>query len=477
MRSSVICLEFNELTPELLQRFIDAGHLPNFQRLRDSALVCTTDAEAEGEWLNPWVQWVTVHSGLDATEHEVFRLSNAYRLKIPAIWDTVSAAGGSVWVCGSMNPWHVEELNGRILPDPWSHQVHAYPKGEFDDFDLFVRKQVQDYAASKSPVTVRDRVRFVGYLLSRGLTLDTIIRVLSQLGQEWFGNHRWKRARLLDAMQWDLFEWYYRRDQPNLATFFTNVTAHYQHRYWRNLEPEAFLIRPTAHQQRSYQHAILQSYQQLDRLVGKALKLNPEATIMLISGLGQQPFVEKDREGGVRYYRLHGKSVLIKHLNLPGDFSYEPIMADQFFLRFVNTIDAETAGQVLQSVRLPDGSPAFDAEIDGNDVIAQCKCRHLMPKHAYLSFAGSNKRIPFDDIFYWVESLKSGTHHPQGVFWIRQPGLRANVRQQPVSLTTIAPTILDCLGLEKLDFMPEESILKASLTSRSSVLQAEPVCV
>lgn len=476
-RSPVICLELNELTPSLLDRFIHEGHLPNFERLRAESLVCTTDANAGGEWLNPWVQWVTVHSGLEAAEHEVYRLSNAYRLKIPAIWDLISAAGRKVWMCGSMNPWCTENLNGHILPDPWSSQVQKDPTGEFNDYDAFVRKNVQEYAASKSPVTLLERFKFIKFVLSHGLKLSTVANVLQQLIQERLGNKRWKRAAILDQFQCDLFEWYYKRERPEFATFFSNSTAHFQHKYWRNMEPEAFLIRPTALEQRTFKDAILHGYKQMDRIVGRMLKLAPETTILLISGLSQRPYQEKDREGGVRYYRLHGKQALTETLQVEGEFNYEPIMADEFFLRFVNEIDAEACVAKLNAISLPDGTPAFSAELDGSDVIGQCKCRFLMPADAQLKVVESGQTIDFNDVFYWVDSIKSGAHHPAGVLWIRQPSGSYEVHEEPVSLTRIAPTILDLLDIEIPAFMEERSLLKATSSAVEHEVSREPLLV
>ena len=53
----LILLEFNELTPALLERFMSEGRLPNFKRLYEESMVYTTDAEESGDTLNPWVQW------------------------------------------------------------------------------------------------------------------------------------------------------------------------------------------------------------------------------------------------------------------------------------------------------------------------------------------------------------------------------------------------------------------------------------
>ena len=65
----LVLIEFNELCPSLLRRFMDEGSLPHFRRLYETSTVFTTDAqEAVGD-LEPWVQWPTVHSGMTAAEH------------------------------------------------------------------------------------------------------------------------------------------------------------------------------------------------------------------------------------------------------------------------------------------------------------------------------------------------------------------------------------------------------------------------
>ena len=57
----VLQVEFNELSPVLIDKMVEAGELENFRRFRDRSVVATTDADAEGDLLQPWVQWTTVH--------------------------------------------------------------------------------------------------------------------------------------------------------------------------------------------------------------------------------------------------------------------------------------------------------------------------------------------------------------------------------------------------------------------------------
>lgn len=142
--ASVILLEFNELSPSSMDRFMDDGKLPNFQRLYSGPKVYTTDAEEDPPKLNPWIQWITVHSGLPFAEHGVFQLNDGHKLKQKCIWDLLSDAKLRVWVCGSMNVRHDLPLNGLILPDPWTTETAPYPD-ELLPFFRFVQRNVQEH--------------------------------------------------------------------------------------------------------------------------------------------------------------------------------------------------------------------------------------------------------------------------------------------------------------------------------------------
>ena len=68
----VLLLEFNELVPHLLDRFIEQGELPNFQRFyRESAVFTTMSDETEAPNLEPWIQWYSLHTGLPFREHKI----------------------------------------------------------------------------------------------------------------------------------------------------------------------------------------------------------------------------------------------------------------------------------------------------------------------------------------------------------------------------------------------------------------------
>src|SRR2546428_11882245 len=94
---SVVLVEFNELVPDLLARFMAQGRLPAFRRLHDESHVFLGDAGERPPYLEPWIQWVTVHTGVPYLEHQIFNLSEGHKLGYRCIWDFVSADGHPVW--------------------------------------------------------------------------------------------------------------------------------------------------------------------------------------------------------------------------------------------------------------------------------------------------------------------------------------------------------------------------------------------
>jgi predicted AlkP superfamily phosphohydrolase/phosphomutase len=112
--NKVILLEFNELTPSLMNKFIDDGRLPNFKKFQSESEIFETMATEVSPDLEPWIQWVTLHTGLDYCDHKVFHLNEGHKLPAPRIWDRVSEHGMKSWVCGSMNVNASPGFNGLL---------------------------------------------------------------------------------------------------------------------------------------------------------------------------------------------------------------------------------------------------------------------------------------------------------------------------------------------------------------------------
>src|SRR5271157_15513 len=237
-RAPLILLEFNELTPSLMDRFIGEGKLPNFARLRESSEVFTSDAEEQEPYLEPWIQWVTVHTGVPYSEHGIFQLSEGHKLRHSNVWDLVSKEGHPVWVCGSMNANRESGTKGYLLPDPWSADIPPQPQALLPYF-RFVQQNVQEHTNERVPLSKSDYLQFLQFMVGHGLSTNTAVSILRQLlSEKSTHSGHWRRVFILEKLQFDVFSAVFRRIKPAFSTFFLNSTAHLQHRYWRYMEPE-----------------------------------------------------------------------------------------------------------------------------------------------------------------------------------------------------------------------------------------------
>jgi predicted AlkP superfamily phosphohydrolase/phosphomutase len=401
---------------------------------------------------------VTVHTGLDMSDHGVTELDKGHLLDRERVWDMVSASGKPVWVCGSMSTAYRKPLNGYLLPDPGTGEVAPYPE-EITGFFNFVQRNVQEYTNDRSPLSAADYASFVAFLASHGLSLATATSTVQQLVREKAKGQRWKRAVILDKLQCDVFGYIYRKIRPAFSTFFLNSTAHYQHFYWRNMEPEQFKIKPTEQENTEYGEAILFGYQEMDRLIGRFMELaGSNATIVLATALSQQPCVLYEEDGGKKIFRPREFDAALDFIGIKRPYRVSPVMSNQFHIFFETEEDAKAAHQQLDRVHVLD-QRALNSYREGKAVLSGAQLIGEPNGETLIEIADMEKKARFFDLFYQIEGLKSGMHHQDGVLWIRTPRRQHWVAEEKVPLRTVAPTVLELLGMPKPSYMKGESVL------------------
>ena len=115
---------------------------------------------------------------------------------------------------------------------------------ELSPFYKFVSANVQEHTREDASLSRSDQIDFLKFMATHGLSPATVGSIIKQLASERRGDTKWKRPVILDLLQYDLFRWHWKRAKPDFSTLFLNSTAHYQHLYWRNMEPEHFKVKP-----------------------------------------------------------------------------------------------------------------------------------------------------------------------------------------------------------------------------------------
>ena len=460
MSENVILLEFNELSPTLMNRFISQGHLPHFKRFSDESAVYLTEAAERAPYLDPWIQWVTVHTGLNFDEHHLERLNEGHTLDAKRIWDYVSEGGDPVWVCGSMNVGYRPDVKGVVMPDPWATHVQPTPD-ELRPYFSFIQRNVLEYTNARVPLSKSDYVKFVAFMAQHGLSPSTVAAIVKQLLKETRGQDRWKRAVILDKLQFDVFASYYRKIRPKFSTFFLNSTAHFQHFYWRNMEPEIFTVKMSPDEAAKYESAILFGYQEMDDLVGKFFELaGRDATLVFCTAISQQPYLAYEEKGGRQVYRPSNFDALVQFAGVSGPFRVAPVMAHQFHVYLETNEAADAAEKQLRGLTV-NGRQAMAVVRTGLQIFSGCHVYDQLPESTQITSVATGKTAPFFDFFYKIDGLKSGMHHPDGMLWIRRRDRVHADHAQKVPLAAVAPTLLDVLGIPAPATMPASILREA----------------
>ncbi len=470
--SPVIVLEFNELCPSLLDRFMREDRLPGFSRLYEESQVFTTVAQERAPHLDPWIQWTTVHSGVNFDEHGVELLGDGYKFEKPRVWDLLSREGLTSWICGSMNVNYQTPINGYVLPDPWTVNPPAFPAEYFSSYFKFVRNNVLEHTSGRVALSKVDYARFLSFMVGHGLSFATVRAIIKQLAIERTGKHRWKRAMILDRLQADVFCSIYRQVQPDFATFFLNSTAHMQHCYWRNMQPELFEVKPTAKEQAEFDSAVIFGYQQMDQLVTRFMRLlGDDATIVMCTALSQQPCLIYEQSGGKTGYRPRDFKRLLAFAGVESKCQINPVMSEEFQLIFASDADAEAAEQKLFKLNI-DGTQVMRLKRNASQLSGGCGIFRLVPDHAQVRVDGTPTSADFEQLFYQSFGMKSGMHHPDGALWIRTPRKAHRVHTESVPLDSVAPTLLSFFDLPKAPFMSGSALDLSEQTNHR-----EPIAV
>jgi hypothetical protein len=204
----------------------------NFFKKKKSIFTFTNDNK-EGLNLDPWVQWVSVHTGLDSKKHQIFRLGQVLSKNIPQIWDDLSKKNFKIGLWGLFNSVLKKKNNIKFFfPDPWSFSQDTHPRN-LNSYLLLPRYYALNYPnVSKFKLFSYGLIFFTKVLFSKTIfyliaNLFSFIKIFYYCGLKSFNLYFF-----LDLISLKIVSNLSRKEKLNFLIFATNSFAHYQHNYW-----------------------------------------------------------------------------------------------------------------------------------------------------------------------------------------------------------------------------------------------------
>lgn len=432
-RPRLILIELNEINFDVVARYAADGKLPGFERLFTWAQV-NTSSEQRYESLEPWIQWPSVHCGMTADEHNVFRLGDIVNSKATQFFEQLEQRRLRVGAISAMNAANRLRDPAYFIPDPWTRTP---PDRSWWSTVLTsaVSQAVNDN--SRSALTPRSALHLGLALLrfAQPKHYTTYLKlVMGSLGKPW------RKALVLDLLLHDIHVRLFRSRKADFSTLFLNAGAHIQHHYFFNARalrdqltmrnPDWYVSAdadPVGEMIEVYD-LILRDYQEL-----------PGVEVIVATGLSQRPY---DRVKF--YYRLNQHAAFLREVGVPF-LEVVPRMTRDFLLECADATEAASAQERLLSITV-DGEPLF-GDIDNRGSSLFVTLTYPREITAATRFVVDGAARPLAPHVSFV-AIKNGMHQAKG-FAFFTPEVRRFAPRDGDHVKELYGTIMRFFGPER----------------------------
>ena len=467
--SDVILLEFNEISQGVLRNLVAAGQLPHFKRLIDHGQMATTTVDESYQNLEPWIQWVTAHTGKTQREHKAFNLSDVQHTGLQQIWDVLEARGIACGLVSPMNARRGKLSKGFFVPDPWSVSADSYPPA-LDPIYRFIAERVQQHNISLEQGS--SKLGFLKACLAGGVPPTALLRLgAAYLAAKLDPKKKWRLVVALDRFLWDITRALRHKRGTRFTAVFMNGVAHYQHHYWTEHRqghwqrdyPVLFSKRNPVSERNLHpgDDPITYGLKCYDRIVGDAIQAAGIDAVVVLTGLSQVPFEGYAGETGFYLYRPTDHDKLFAALGLPCN-RIAPLMSRDAMLYFDNHSQRQQALAILESAKL-DGRAVFHfTEETDLRIFVKVIYSHDVAPGAQVVATGLQQPLSWSDHFTLI-TFKTGHHHPEGTVIASKASLRGLVAADGrMPLSRIPALVFQSLDLQNAAAVAHELQVSAA---------------
>lgn len=291
----LIFLELNEVSLECVNHYIALGKLSNWKFLIDNYGVTPTKSESSDSLLEPWIQWPTIRTGKEFSEHKIFYLGDQALSEIRQHWEILEERGISVAAISPINGINNTTNSKLWIPDPW---IRTAVSGSY--FVNLIHKAIKQGVNNNSQNKI-DLIYIFILVFAILININSIsaIQYIKLVFNYFFRGRRWVKAVILDRLLADIFLKFCKIHQPKFITVFLNGAAHIQHHYFYNSTFHSGEIKNPEWYLSKKLDPILDVLEMYDVILGQVILQFKDSRIIICTGLSQLPCKEI-----IYYWRL-----------------------------------------------------------------------------------------------------------------------------------------------------------------------------
>lgn len=431
LKKNLILIELNEVNFDIVKKYIKVNprKFNSLGKLFMAAHVRTTSENRYDE-LEPWIQWVSVHTIKKYSDHGIYRLGDIVGSKVIQIFEFLENSGLKVGVVSAMNAENRLKSPCYFIPDPWtksSTDGSWWSRSLHQAISQTVNENSQAKISMYSGITLI--LNFLRFFQMRHLGL--YIKFIANCSRK-----PWLKALFLDLLLHEVHWGLFNTKSPNFSTVFFNAGAHIQHHYFFNAKPlrnELIQNNPEwyIHANEDPLEDVLGLY---DLIVGEYFRSN-DFEVILATGLSQKPY-----DSLKFYYRLNLHSKFLNDLGIIFTKVY-PRMTRDFLIEFVTEHQAKLAQSILSDVKIHESNISLFGKIDnrGKSLFVTLTYPNEITAHTKIIINGQVE--PLKPLVSFV-AIKNGMHHEEGLAFFT-PGVAQYAPQNMSHVSLLGKSILD----------------------------------
>ena len=429
-KNKLILLEFNELNFQYINKYLDSNNYKFFKKIIPSSI--KTVSENNYHNIEPWIQWVTAHTGKSFQEHKVFHLGETNK-NLKQIFEKIESYKYKVGCVSPMNANNNLTNPDYFIPDPWC-DTKSDNSIWSRIFTKIFKQTVRDNAKKKITLISYLLLMFVFLRFAKFKNYILYLKLIINSRRK-----PWLKSLFLDLLIGDFHLFLLKKNQTDFSTIFLNSGAYIMHRYlfsFKKLEQNN--SNPLWYIDSKYDpmEDLLEVY---DKILEYHLKLN-NYKLIVMTGLSQVKY-----DSNKFYYRLlnHHKFINLLGIKFSNIF---PRMSRDFKITFNDEISCANAKKTFLSILVNNKSHFFSVkDISNSELFVTLSYPSEIFESDTISINKKEIKI-FEHIIFIA--IKNGMHNGTGFFF---QNIKKNFNKNEINLESVYNIIDDYFSNKNLN--------------------------
>lgn len=396
----LVIIELNEINFELIKEYLPSSKLPAFNNIINNQYI-RTSSENEYHLLEPWIQWVSFHTGLKANDHKVFRLGDITKAEnLTQFTENIENNGYLVGSISAMNMNNKLTNPAYFIPDPWTK---TSSDGSFWNSKVSnILSNIVNQSYSKRYV-----INDIFYFFLAMLKFSRITNWLTYIKVFIFSiGNSWRLSLFLDIFLNDLHLNLFKKQKPMCSLLFLNGGAHIQHHYMNNAKG----INPKLKNPDWYLKTDLDPFYEMVEIYDNILQdyINrDDIELLILTGLTQSPHKKVNF-----YWRLNNHETFLQNVNIAYK-ACNTLMTRDFVIEFDNINDLKNAKNKLSQFYEEKSGQQIFGEIDERNDSLFVSLTYNNDINNLSIITDGTISIKFRQLVSFV-AIKNGEHNSRG---------------------------------------------------------------